>query len=794
MDAPRHDQRVEAAMTTNAQFGGAMPRREDERLISGKGAFTADMQPEGLCHTVFLRSPHGHARIERIATDTAAALPGVIAVLTARELAADRIGAIESPIKLMRPDGAPAPSTPRPLLARDVVRHLGEPVAMIVATSAALAADAAELVEVDYSPLPSVTTCRDALASGAPAVWTEAPDNIAFVWRKGEHEAVDAAIAAAAHVTRLDYSLSRVAASPLEPRVTLAQPQKDGRMLVYSSTQNPYQLRDALARQFGETAARIHVIAGDVGGAFGMKAGLFREDALVFWSARRLGRPVRWLSDRTEAFLSDDQARDVQFSAALALDAAGRFTALRVRYDVNVGGYVSGRSTGPITNVGGIAGAYRTPLIAAEVYGVFTNTIPTAPYRGAGRPDATYVIERLIDVAASETGIDPIELRRRNLIPAAAMPFKTGLVFEYDCGDFPANMDAAARRADVAGFPARKAEAAKRGKLRGIGICNPVEAAGGPYGNPQPDQARILVREDGTAHLYTGAMSVGQGLETAFAQMAAVKFGIPIDRFFYHQGDTDDLASGRGSGGSSGLCVSGSAVSAAIDETIEAGRQIAADELEVAAADIEFAAGRYVVAGTDRAISLADVAKAAAKTAGDAAKSQRGLMAKAVFQPPSVTFPNGCHICEVEVDPETGAVDLINYVAVEDIGNVLNPMLVHGQIHGGVAQGVGQALCEHVVYDPDSAQLLSGSFMDYAMPRAGDIPNITIEMRAVPTKVNQLGVKGVGEAGTIGALSATINAICDALAPLGVRHLEMPATPDRVWTAIREAKRQKQSG
>jgi carbon-monoxide dehydrogenase large subunit len=771
-----------------------MPRREDDRLVSGKGVFTADLQPDGLCHAVFLRSPHGHARIERVATDAAAALPGVIAVLTARDLAADRIGPIQSPIKLTRPDGAPAPATPRPLLSDTVVRHLGEPVAMIIAESAALAADAAELVEVHYDPLPAVTTCGDALASDAPAVWREAPDNIAFLWRKGEHEPVAAAIAAAAHVTRLDYSLSRVAASPLEPRVTLAQPRQGGSMLVHSSTQNPYQLRDALARQFGETAARIHVIAGDVGGAFGMKAGLFREDALVFWAARRLNRPVRWLADRTEGFLSDDQARDVRFSAALALDANGTFTALQVRYDINVGGYVSGRSLGAITNIGGIAGAYRTPLIAAEVYGVFTNTIPTSPYRGAGRPDATFVIERLIDVAAAETGIDPIELRRRNLIPAAAMPFKTGLIFEYDCGDFVANMEAAARRADLAGYPARKADAASRGKLRGVGICNPVEAAGGPYGNAQPDQARIVVREDGTAHLFTGAMSVGQGLETAFAQMAAVKFGIPIERLVYHQGDTADLPAGRGSGGSSGLCVSGSAVSTAIDETIKAGREIAADQLEVAVADVEFAAGRFTVVGTDRSISLAEVAKAAATSAGDAPPPQRGLTAKAVFQPPAVTFPNGCHICEVEVDPETGAVDLISYVAVEDIGTVLNPLLVHGQIHGGVAQGIGQALCERVVYDASSAQLLSGSFMDYAMPRADDIPKITIEMRAVPTKVNPLGVKGVGEAGTIGALSATINAVCDALAPLGVRHLEMPATPDRVWAAIRDARRRKAEG
>jgi carbon-monoxide dehydrogenase large subunit len=434
-----------------------------------------------------------------------------------------------------------------------------------------------------------------------------------------------------------------------------------------------------------------------------------------------------------------------------------------------------------------VAGVYRTPVIAAEVCGVFTNMIPTAPYRGAGRPDATYLIERLIDVAARETGVDPVELRRRNLIPAEAMPFKTGLIFEYDCGDFRANMDAAASRADVAGFPARRAEAAKRGRLRGLGVCNPIEVAGGPFNRVLPDNARVVVSTDGTVHLYTGAMSVGQGLETAFAQIVSTRLGVPIERIFYHQGDTDNLATARGSGGSSGLCVSGSAVALAVDQTIEEGRRRAADHLETAAADIEFADGSFVVAGTDRRLSLVEVARLAVAEA-NLPQSEQGLSGKAVFQPPNVTFPNGCHICEVEVDPETGAVAVISYVSVEDIGNVVNPMLVHGQIHGGVAQGMGQALCERIVHDPDSAQLLTGSFMDYAMPRASDIPPITIEMRSVPTRVNTLGAKGVGEAGTVGAIAATMNAICDALAPLGIKHLDMPATPERIWAAIQAAK------
>jgi aerobic carbon-monoxide dehydrogenase large subunit len=746
----------------------------------GQGLFVSDRHPEGMCHAVFVRCPHGHARVERVDTEAAAAHSGVIAVLTANDLATDRVGTLVAPVDLKRPDGKPAPSTRRPLLVGAVARHLGEPVAMIVAATLTEALNAADLVEIEYAPLPAVTTCREALASGATAVWEEAPDNIAFCWRHGDRGAVTREMAGAAHVTRLDYGTSRVAASPLEPRATLACPLEDGSMLIYSSTQNPFQLRDALAAHFGDAPARIRVVAGEVGGSFGMKAGLFREDALVFWAARRLGKPVRWIADRSESFLADDQARDVRFSAALALDGSGLFLALDVRYDINLGAYVSGRSLGPITNIGGVAGVYRTPSIAAEVYGVFTHTIPTAPYRGAGRPDATFVIERLIDVAAVELGIDKMELRQRNLIPATAMPFRTGLVFEYDCGDFRANMDTAARRADLAGLPGRKAEAARRGKLRGLGICNPVEAAGGPYGHPQPDQARLVVHADGTIDIYSGAMSVGQGLESAVTQMIATKLGLSADCIAYHQGDTSEADAGRGSGGSSGLCVSGTAVALAVDETIEAGRRLAADHLEVAAADIEFREGNFVVAGTDRAVSLIDIAANAAAAGGE------GIGGRARFQPPAVTFPNGCHICEVEVDPETGSVVVVSYTAVEDIGRVLNPLLAHGQIHGGIAQGLGQALGEHVVYD-SSAQLLTGSFMDYAMPRATDIPPITIEMREVPTKVNALGVKGVGEAGTIGALSAVLNAVCDALTPLGVHHLEMPATPGRVQAAIRRA-------
>jgi carbon-monoxide dehydrogenase large subunit len=766
----------------------ARGRREDARLLRGEGAFTADYAPQGLLHIVFVRSPYAHARVGTIDTAAAASMPGVVAVWTATDLAREGLPALTAVVDLKRPDGSPAPSTPRPLLAAGTVRHIGEPVALVIAESVQAGIDAAEQVVVDYDALPATTTALGAQEEGAPTLWDQVPDNIAFRWRHGDHDGVAKAIAGAPHVTRLSYGISRVAAAPMEPRLTLAEPVTGGRIQLLASTQNPYQIRDGLAKLFNQPPPSIRVVARDVGGSFGMKAGLSREEALVYWAARKLGRPVRWMSDRSEAFLSDDQARDVQFQAALALDAQGNFLALQVRYDVNIGAYLSGRSMGPITNIGGVAGVYRTPLIAAEVQGVLTNTLPTSPYRGAGRPDATFVIERLIDLAAREMGIDPIDLRRRNLIPAEAMPYKTGLLFEYDCGDFRANMDLAAKNADVAGFPARKAASAARGRLRGLGVCNPIEVAGGPYNKVGPDQARLVVRTDGTVHLYTGAMSVGQGLETAWAEMAAAKLGIPVDRLVYHQGDTDNLTTGRGSGGSAGLCVSGTAVAQAIDATIEAGRTLAANHLETAVADIEYGAGSFTVAGTDRSVSLAALAQVAADAQADVRPSEQGLTGTAHFQPPRVTFPNGCHVCEVEVDPETGAVQVQSYVVVEDIGRVLSRMLAHGQIHGGVAQGMGQALGEQIRYDAETGQLLTGSFMDYAMPRASDIPRISIEMREVPTKVNALGAKGVGEAGTVGALAATINAICDALAPLGVRHLDMPATPDRVWAAIQEAR------
>ncbi len=767
----------------------AVTRREDYRLLTGKGRYTADLTLAGLSHAVVLRSPHAHATIRAIDATAARAAPGILGVFTAADLAADGMPDLPAGVELARPDGAKVPQT-RPILARERVRFVGEPVVLVVAESVAAATEAAERVAVEYEPLPAVATSREALAPGAAAVWEAAPDNIGFLWKRGDADAVEAALRSAAHVTRLDFAITRVAASSLEPRVCTGAVDPDGRLTLYLSHQSPYQLKTALAQTiFKIEAARLRVVAGDVGGSFGMKSGVHPEDVLVLWAARRLGRPVRWVSDRTEAFLSDDHARDIGVRAALALDKDGNFLALKVRHDINVGGYLSGRSLSTINNIGGIAGVYRTPAIAAEAYGVLTNTAPTAPYRGAGRPEATFTIERLIDVAAREIGMDPFELRRRNLVPQAAMPFRTALTFTYDCGDFAGNMDAAALLADREGFAARRAEAKARGKLRGIGICNPIEVAGGPFGKPGKDTSSLRVSADGTVTLLTGAMSTGQGIETAFAQLVAQRLGVPLDKVEFGQGDTDHLPQGRGSGGSSALCVGGTAVSLALDKTLEKGRLLAGELLEAAAADIVFAEGRFRVAGTDRSAGLAEVARFAEDPARLPEGMTPGLEGRAEFQPTDVTFPNGCHICEVEIDPETGRTELKRYSVVEDVGRVLNPALVRSQVHGGVAQGVGQALGEAIVHETGTAQLLTASFMDYAMPRAGDLPAFAVETREVPTAVNPLGAKGVGEAGTVGALAATMNAVCDALAPLGIHHLDMPATPERVWAAINRARR-----
>ena len=755
-----------------------MGRIEDDRFLWGAGTYTSDLFLAGLTHAVFVRASVPHARIVSVDVSVARTKPGVLAVFTASDLAADGIPDIPVGFDLRRPDGGALPPAGRRVLAREVVRHLGEPVAIVIAESGAEAADAAEHVAIAYEELMAVTSAREASGAAAPLVWPEAPGNLGFCWAGGNKPAVQAAFRAAAHVSRQAMHISRVAAHPLEVRSALGRIDEAGRMVLHIGHQQPHALRDALARSIFRVAPRlIRVISPDVGGSFGLKTGVHSEEVAVLWAAQTLGRPVRWVASRSEAFLGDDHSRDVDIVAALALDLDGNFLALDVRFDINVGCYLSGRSIASINNVGGVAGVYRIPAIAAEVYGVLTNTNPTGPYRGAGRPEATFAIERIIDIAAREIGRDPFELRRQNLIGSEEMPFKTALTFTYDCGDFAGNMDRAADLADLQGFPARRAEAAARGRLRGIGIANLIESAGGPFGRPARDSATLRVRPDGAVVLSTGALSTGQGVETVLSNLVARRLGVPVHRIIYQSGDTDSLAFGRGSGGSSASGVTGPTVAAAVDALIERARDLAADRLEAGRADLTFSDGEFAVIGTDLRCTLAWLAQAMEADATD-------LSASSEFQPLSVTFPNGCHVCEVEIDQETGEVAALRYVAVEDVGRVLDPVLVDGQIHGGVAQGLGQALMETLHYEPASGQLITGSFVDYAMPRASDMPTLVAVTRETLTAINALGAKGVGEAGTVGSLVVAINAVCDAIAPLGVPHIDMPASAARIWAII----------
>jgi aerobic carbon-monoxide dehydrogenase large subunit len=765
---------------TEIQFGQSVPRREDDRLLTGRGQYVDDVRHPGALTAVFVRSPYPSARIVSIDSSAALTHPGVVAVLTADDVRADGVDECPHPFRLPRVGGGETTETRRPLLAEDRVRFVGEPVALVIADGAFAAQDAAELVVVDYEPGDAVTDVVLAAAPDAPQVWDDRPGNVAFHWRQGDVDALDAALAASHHVARLTSRISRVSAVPMEPRAALAYPGEDGRVVLHVSHQGPHLLRNEMAAVFGLGREDLRVIAGDVGGSFGMKSGAVREEMVIFWAARRLQRAVRWNATRSDSFLGDDQARDVQVTTELGLDAQGRFTALRVRYDINVGAYMNWRSTTPVLNFGGIAGVYTTPLIVGEALGLFSHTPQTTAYRGAGRPDATYALERVIDVAAAELGIDPVQLRRRNLIPPEAMPYQTPFIFKYDCGEFERNMDRALELSGHAGFAARREEARRRGKLRGIGIANPIEVAGGPYRKPGTDWSVIRAHADGSIELVAGTMSVGQGLETAFTTLVAQRLGVPAEKIRYVQGDTDAIPDGKGNGGSAALTIGGSATSLGVDDLLEKAQAIAARELEVSAADLRYADGGFRVPGSDITITLAQVARAAQEREG------RPLAGAAQFTPPAGTFPNGCHVCEVEIDPDTGEVEVIGYTSVEDVGRVLNPMLVEGQIQGGVAQGIGQALLEQIRFD-ESGQLVTGSFMDYAMPRASDLPRIVGANPETPTALNPLGVKGVGEAGTVGGLAATMNAVCDALQPAGIRHLDMPATPLRVWQALQQA-------
>ena len=769
-------------------IGQAVKRFEDVRLLRGEGRFHDDVNLPGQTHAVLVRSTHAHARILGIDASAARRAPGVLAIVTGGDLAREGLGTMRMTLKRTRPDGSPMWAPPHHGLVRDRARYVGDPVALVVAATRAQAEDAAERVRIDYEPLASVTSAAAAVLPGSPPVWDECPDNVSNVFAAGDKAATDAAFDRAARVVRRRYVITRVHAQYIEPRGALGvyDPGED-RYTLYADVQYPHRVRSALATNiFKIPEHRIRVVAGDIGGAFGTKGWQYPEHRLVLWAARKLRRPVKWVCERREAVPADEHARDNVSEAELALDGEGRFLALRVRTLANVGAYVSSDRNLLATfgNVVTLVGVYTFSAAHVQVLSVLTNTNPTAPYRGAGRPEATYVIERLIDDAARELAVDPVELRRTNLIPAAAMPCRTALGVTYDCGEFEKNMDAALKLADVPGFAARREASRRRGLLRGIGVVNAIERAAGP----QPEFAEIRFAPSGSATVFMGTKNQGQGHETTFKQILHERLGLDPAEVRYIDGDTDRVGFGMGTMGSRSTVIGGTALWLAADKVIAKGKRIAARLLEAAPADITFADGTFAVVGTDRAVALRDVARAAFQPAQLPPGLEPGLYETGTFAPPADTWPNGCHICEVEVDPDSGAVTLVSYVIVDDVGTVINPLTLKGQIHGGVAQGAGQALMEQVVYDQDSGQLLTASFMDYAMPRADTLPDVRIESHPVPTTLNPLGAKGAGEAGTVGALPVVMNAVVDALAPLGVRGLDMPASSARVWEAIRTAR------
>jgi aerobic carbon-monoxide dehydrogenase large subunit len=767
-------------------IGQAVTRFEDRRLLQGGGRYLDDVNLPGQLAAVLVRSIHAHARIRGIDLEAARKAPGVVAVFTGADLARDGLGTMQMTLKRKRPDGSPMFAPPHRGLAQDRVRYVGDPVALVVADTRGRAEDAADLVDVDYEPLPSVTST--AAAIGGPPVWNECRDNVSNLYEAGDRAAVDAALAAAPRVIRRRYVISRVHAQYMEARGALGvwDPAEE-RYTLHADVQYPHRVRNALASSiFKVPEHQIRVVAGDVGGGFGTKGWQYPEHRLVLWAARKLGRPVKWTCDRREAIPADEHARDNVTEAELAVDAEGRFLGLRVRTLANVGAYVSSDRNllATFSNVVTLVGVYTIPVAHVQVLSVLTNTNSTAPYRGAGRPEATYVIERLIDDAARELGLDRFELRRRNLVPASAMPYRTPLGVTYDCGDFPKSFEDALKLADVAGFAARREAARARGRLRGLGIANAIERAAGP----QPEFAEIRFAPSGAATVLMGSKNQGQGHETTFKQILHERLGLDPREVRYVDGDTDRVAWGMGSMGSRSTVIGGTALWTAADKVILKGKKIAAKLLEAAEGDIVFADARFSVAGTDRGVTLKEVARAAFQPAQLPPGLEPGLYETGTFSPRQDTWPNGTHVCEVEIDPDTGAVTLERYGLVDDVGTVINPLTLKGQIHGGVAQGVGQALMEQVLYDPESGQLLTGTFMDYAMPRADTFCDIQIGSNPVPTALNPMGAKGAGEAGTVGALPVVINAVLDALAPLGVRDLDMPATSARVWEAIQAAR------
>jgi carbon-monoxide dehydrogenase large subunit len=763
-------------------IGQGVPRFEYPRLVRGGGRYIDDVVYPGMAFGVVLRSPHGHAKILSIKTGGAEAAPGVLAVITAADWKKAGLGELPSHTGLKRRDGSPMFKAAYPALAEDRVRWVGDPVAFVVAETAAQAADAAEMIEVDYEPLPAVVSTAKATEPGAAKVWDGCPDNISFVELLGDKAATDAAFAKAAHVVKHRFVINRVTAAAMEPRgaVGVYLPAED-RYIIHSPVQRAHPYRNEIAKVMKVPESKVRVICIDVGGSFGMKTPVFNEAPLTMFASKLTGRAVKWMSTRTEAFLSDAQARDNVTEAELALDKDGTFLGFRVKTIAAIGAYLQNNMPAFILNAGTLAGVYRTPAMHVDITGVFTNTNPVRPYRGNGRPEAGYVIERMVDVAADELGLDPAELRRRNYISPQQMPFKTGLTFTYDCGEFEKNMDLALELADFKGFKRRREESRKRGKLRGFGISNTIEraAAGGTEG------AEVRFDRGGTVTLFSGSITAGQGHETVFKQLVCDRLGLHPDEVRYVQGDTDEVFYGEGTGGSRTSTMSSAAFTMATDRVIEKAKVIAAHALKVDAADVNFADGVFSSPKTNQTMTIKEIAIDACNPAKLPASMDPGLFATATYKAGKQNFPNGCHICELEIDKETGVVEIVRYSVVDDVGTVLNPMLLHGQIHGGVAQGAGQVLMEDIHFD-SSGQLVTASFMDYAMPHAHNLSNIEVESNPVPTKTNPLGTKGAGEAGNVGALPAVANAVVDALAEFGIKHIEMPATPERIWRAMQK--------
>jgi carbon-monoxide dehydrogenase large subunit len=785
-------------------IGASVRRVEDERFIRGRGRYVDDIERPGQVHAFVVRSTVAHGEIRRIDTAAAAQSPGVLGVWTGPDLRADGIGFLPAGWMVTNIDGTPMHAPQCPVVAIDRVRHVGEPVAVVIAETLAQAKDAAELIEIDIDDLPVVGTIERAVAAEAPQIWDAAPGNQSFHWHIGDRAAVEAAFAKAAHVAKLDLVNNRLVCNAMEPRAAIGEYDAGrGEYTLHSTTQGPHNIRALLATAtLLAPEHKIRVISPDVGGGFGSKAFHYPEEVIALWGARKVGRPVRWTADRSEAFVSDRHGRDHVTHVELALDSNAKFLALRVSTLANLGAYYStfGPAIPTFFYAPLLSGTYAIPAVYCDVRGIWTNTVPVDAYRGAGRPEATYVIERIVDRAARDLGLDQAEIRRRNFVAPDAFPYRSATGLEYDSGNYPAALDKALSMSEYATFEQRRAEAKQRGKLRGIGISSYIEACGagpskllmaGGGGMGMFEGATVRVNLTGSVVVMVGTHSHGQGHATTYAQLINEKLGVPIENVEVVEGDTGRVQFGVGTSGSRSLALGGSAIFKAVDKIIEKGRRIASHVLEASVGDIRFQDGRFVVAGTDRAISfpeMAYLAHAPAKWPSD--QIEPGLEENAFYDPSNFTFPAGVHVCELEIDPETGEAQVVSYSVVDDFGNVVNPMIVDGQVHGGVAQGIGQALLENCVYDPDSGQLLSGSLVDYCMPRADDLPTFKVDYIVTPCPHNPLGVKGCGEAGAIAAPPAVMNAVIDALRPAGVDNLDMPATPLKVWQALQAVKRQ----